>query len=80
MIGKAQMDRLKSIVPVAVVLLLAAMGFFALSHLLREVHMHDIRAAWAQVVTIGKGTHARLASNTGTPCKTRSSNGAVSTR
>ncbi len=49
MIGKAQMDRLKSIVPVAVVLLLAAMGFFALSHLLREVHMHDIRAAWAQV-------------------------------
>ncbi|HEX7854286.1 MAG TPA: bifunctional lysylphosphatidylglycerol flippase/synthetase MprF [Sphingobium sp.] len=49
MVDTRHARRHKTALTVAAVLLLAALGFSALAHLLREVHLHDIRHAWAQI-------------------------------
>lgn len=41
--------RLRMMLTVILVLLLAALGFSALAHLLREVHLHDVRHAFAAI-------------------------------
>lgn len=41
--------RHRTILAVGLVLLLAALGFSALGHLLREVHLHDVRHAFASI-------------------------------
>lgn len=40
------LQRHRTILSVGVVLLLAALGFAALDHLLQEVHLHQVRLAW----------------------------------
>ncbi|MFT3964326.1 MAG: bifunctional lysylphosphatidylglycerol flippase/synthetase MprF [Sphingobium sp.] len=41
--------RHRTALTIAAVLALAALGFAALAHLLREVHLHDIRQAWSRI-------------------------------
>lgn len=36
----------RTLIPVTMAIVLALLGFFALDHLLREVHIHDVRAAF----------------------------------
>ncbi|MDX3911401.1 MAG: bifunctional lysylphosphatidylglycerol flippase/synthetase MprF [Sphingobium sp.] len=43
---KFWLQRFRTPLAVAGVLALAALGFLALDHLLDEVHLHDVRAAW----------------------------------
>lgn len=41
--------RHRTLITLLLVLLLAALGFSALTHLLREVHLHDVRQAFARI-------------------------------
>ncbi|HWJ70463.1 MAG TPA: bifunctional lysylphosphatidylglycerol flippase/synthetase MprF [Sphingobium sp.] len=41
--------RHRTLITLVLVLLLAALGFSALTHLLREVHLHDVRHAFARI-------------------------------
>jgi len=42
-------SRRRTVLAVALVVLLAVLGFSALDHLLREVHLHDVRHAYRQI-------------------------------
>ena len=45
--------RYRMALSVSIVILLAALGFVALDHLLQEVHLHQVRAAWHALPTTG---------------------------
>ncbi|MBU1257382.1 MAG: hypothetical protein KJ549_02625, partial [Alphaproteobacteria bacterium] len=46
-------QRYRMALSVSIVILLAALGFVALDHLLQEVHLHQVRAAWHALPTTG---------------------------
>nr|WP_017183897.1 bifunctional lysylphosphatidylglycerol flippase/synthetase MprF [Sphingobium xenophagum] len=46
-------QRYRMALSVGIVILLAALGFVALDHLLQEVHLHQVRAAWHALPTTG---------------------------